>query len=568
MLRSRYRRIVFFFGRMLLSFIFWDLLLPRIGLRFLSRRSRSGRLQHSAAAYRNLAVQMGGVLIKVGQFMSSRVDVLPDEITVELSGLQDEVPAVDFKDIRRVIEAEFGTPVEQKFVRFEHEPLAAASLGQAHLARISRQDHETLIPLLESQSLQSDAFDVVVKVQRPDIEAIINTDLAALRTVGSWLARYKPISRRADVPALLEEFTRILYEEIDYLAEGKNAETFAENFRDQPLIRVPHVVWSHTTKRVLTLENVLAIKITNYREITDAGVDRAQVASRLLDTYLQQIFEDGFFHADPHPGNLFVNPLDSGGPPGSSEWELTFIDFGMVGRLPPNLKEGLREMLIGVGTKDAARVVHSYEMLGILLPSADLEMLERAGARMFDRFWGMDMTELSQISPGQVREIMSEFRDLVYSMPFQVPHDLVLLVRTVGILSGMCTGLDPGFNVWDHLAPYAQEMIAAEAGPSIAGALKEIENLARLMIAMPHQLDTVLGKFNRGEIEVRVPEVFKEIDLLQRAVRQVAGGIIFAALLIGGIQLLLAGLRPFADILLIAAGLSVLWVIIVGIRTG
>ena len=568
MLRSRYRRIVFFFARILLSFIFWDLLLPRLGLRSLSRRSRTRRLKRSAAAYRNLAVQMGGVLIKVGQFLSSRVDVLPAEITAELSGLQDEVPPVDFADIRRVIEAEFGVPVEQKFVRFNHQPLAAASLGQAHLAWISQDDQVALRPILENQDIPSDAFDVVVKVQRPDIEKIIDTDLAALRTVGRWLARYKPISRRADVPALLEEFTRILYEEIDYLAEGENAETFAGNFQDQPLVRVPHVVWSHTTKRVLTLENVLAIKITDYQKITAAGVDRAQVASRLLDTYLQQIFEDGFFHADPHPGNLFVHPLDSGSPPELSEWELTFIDFGMVGRLPPNLKEGLREMLIGVGTKDAARVVHSYELLGILLPGADLEMLERAEAEMFDRFWGMNMTELSQISPGQVREIISEFRDLVYSMPFQVPHDLILLVRTVGILSGMCTGLDPGFNVWDHLAPYAREMIAAETGPTIANALKEIQNLARLMLGMPHQLDTVLGKFNRGEIAVRVPEVFKEIDLLQRAVRQVAGGIIFAALLIGGIQLLLAGVRPFADILLVCAGLSVLWVIVVGFRKG
>lgn len=566
MLRSRYRRIVLFFARVLLSFIFWDLLLPRLGLRALSRRTRPGRLQRSAAAYRNLAVQMGGVLIKVGQFMSSRVDVLPAEITAELSGLQDEVPPVDFEDIRRVIEAEFGVPVEQKFLRFDHQPLAAASLGQAHLAWISWDDSDALPPVLKKKSTHTEAFDVVVKVQRPNIETIIDTDLAALRTVGRWLARYRPISRRADVPALLEEFTRILYEEIDYLAEGENAETFAGNFQDQPRVRVPHVVWSHTTKRVLTLENVLAIKITDYQSITAAGVNRAQVASRLLDTYLQQIFEDGFFHADPHPGNLFVHPLNSDGPVGSSEWELTFIDFGMVGRLRPNLKEGLREMLIGVGTKDAARVVHSYELLGILLPGADLEMLERAEAEIFDRFWGMNMTELSQINPSQVREIMSEFRDLVYSMPFQVPHDLILLVRTVGILSGMCTGLDPNFNVWDHLAPYAQGMIAAETGPTIVAAMKEIQNLARLMLAMPHQLDTVLGKFNRGEIAVRVPEVFKEIDLLQRAVRQVAGGIIFAALLIGGIQLLLAGVRPFADILLIGSGLSVLWVIIVGIR--
>jgi predicted unusual protein kinase regulating ubiquinone biosynthesis (AarF/ABC1/UbiB family) len=353
MFASRYRRIVLFFLRVVVSLFVWELILPRVGLRGLSQRTRSARLRGLAVRFRALAVRMGGVLIKVGQFLSSRLDVLPQEITAELAGLQDEVPPENFADIRRVAEAELGATLAQTFAAFDETPMAAASLGQAHRAQVRATDESPPQP-------------VVVKVQRPQIEALIATDLAALGTVGGWLKRYPPIRRRADVPALLAEFTRILYEEIDYLAEGRNAETFAANFKGRAGVRIPRVIWSHTTRRVLTLEDVSALKITDYAAITAAGVDRAEVARRLFDTYLQQIFEDGFFHADPHPGNLFVSPLtpdsaEEDGGEASIAWQLTFIDFGMVGRVPSNLRAGLREAAIAVGTRDSARLVKAYQ---------------------------------------------------------------------------------------------------------------------------------------------------------------------------------------------------------------
>jgi len=557
MIRSRYRRIVFFFGRVILNFIWWDLFLSRIGLRSWARRTRPERMRRSASAFRSLAVQMGGVMIKVGQFLSTRVDVLPEEITIELAGLQDEVPPVDFDEIRKVAELEFGQLLNTKYASFEEIPLAAASLGQVHRATIIVKDD------MEIQH-------VVVKIQRPDIENIIMTDLAALRTVGNWLKRYRPISRRADVPALLEEFTRILYEEIDYLAEGRNAETFAVNFEDQPDIRVPHVYWTHTTKRVLTLEDVWAIKITDYDAISAAGIDRGEVATRLLNTYLQQIFEDGFFHADPHPGNLFVNPLPVDGEevPDNEKtgWQLTFVDFGMVGRVPPNLKLGLREMLIGVGTQDAHRVVQSYQTLGVLLPSADMDLLEKAEAEAFDRFWGMNMTELTQISPKEIREFASEFRELLFEMPFQVPHDIIFLARTVGILSGMCTGLDPAFNLWNHLVPFAKKLIAQEAKPTSEILLAEAEALVRSLISVPRKMDTMLSKMERGDIAVRAPEVSRQVEHLEQAIHRVAGSIVFAALLLAGIQLSLAGQNDWGLVLLISSGISLLWVILAGRR--
>jgi len=367
MFRARYRRIIFFFGRVILSFIYWDLILPRIGFQNWANKTRSKRIRRSSAAFRSLAVQMGGVHIKVGQFLSSRVDVLPAEVIEELEGLQDEVPAESMDSIRVVVEGEFGAPLEEKYAFFDPKPLAAASLGQVHRAKLhiepeNQSNHE----IYASFPCDEIGCDVVVKVQRLNIEKIISTDLAAFRTVGAWLNRYKPIRRRANIPALIREFTRILYEEIDYLAEGRNAETFAANFECNRRVRVPKVVWTHTTRRALTLENVWAIKITDYDEITQAGISRADVASNLLNIYLKQIFEDGFFHADPHPGNLFVNPhvrKSSSSRLDGIDWELTFVDFGMVGRVPSDLRNGLRELLIGIGTRDSSRVIKAYQMM-------------------------------------------------------------------------------------------------------------------------------------------------------------------------------------------------------------
>ena len=352
-----------------------------------------------AQRFRKLAVQMGGVMIKVGQFLSSRLDVLPREITDELSGLQDEVAPEPFEPIRALIEAEFGATLDQKFNDFDRAPLASASIGQVYCAH-----------LCATQADGTPCPSVVVKVQRPHIEEIVDVDLSALKIVGGWLQKYPPISKRANVPQLMEEFSRSLYEEIDYIHEGKNAETFAENFKEDPNVRVPKVIWSHTTKRVLTLEDVGGIKITDYAAIEAAGIDRAEVANRLLDTYLKQVFEDGFFHADPHPGNLFVQAPADGSRP--SDWKLTFVDFGMTGTLPEKTFKGLREVLISVGTQDAHRLVQSYEMLDVLLPGADVELLERASQRVFERLWGKSTTQMMGMHPEDAREFVDEFGDL------------------------------------------------------------------------------------------------------------------------------------------------------------
>jgi predicted unusual protein kinase regulating ubiquinone biosynthesis (AarF/ABC1/UbiB family) len=577
MIRSRYRRITFFFARILLGLIFWELIFPRIGLRRWTHRTRPRRLKSIAISFRQLAITLGGVMIKVGQFLSARVDVMPEEITAELAGLQDAVPPEDFNAIRLVAEGEFGKPLSEVYVEFEPTPVAAASLGQVHRALIHRdglwtedkhdsgsQDEEDQVA---SNSSESPLLHVVVKIQRPEIEKIIATDLSALRTVGNWVRRYRPISRRVDIPALLAEFTRTLYEEIDYIAEGHNAETFAENFQHQSGVKVPRVAWPYTTKCVLTLEDVQAIKVTDYQSIDEAGVDRKEVARRLINTYLKQIFEDGFFHADPHPGNLFIEPLppeekDGEQPDGPTPWRLTFIDFGMVGRVRPNMRLGMRELLIGVGTRDATRVVKAYQEVGLLLPSADLNLLEQAENEVFNRFWGKSMSELQQVSTEDMHRLAFQFRQLIYTMPFQIPEDLILLGRTVGILSGMATGLDPDFNVWDALAPFARKLIMEEATEGRSTWTEVLRELLKKAVDIPRRTENVLGKAERGELIVRAPDLSEHVQHMEKALRRLTSGIVFSVLILGGVQLILYGQTMLAIILLTGAFITFIWLLI------
>ena len=545
MYRHRYRRIVFFFAWALSSLVFWELIAPRVGLGARADRTRSRRLRALAVRFRGLAVRLGGVLIKVGQFLSSRLDVLPEEITSELKGLQDEVPPERFEDIRAVAEAELGGPLAVRYAAFDETPLAAASLGQAHRATLS------------PEAAGGGPSDVVVKVQRPNIEAVIETDLQALRTVGRWLTRYPPIRRRADVPALLGEFTRILHEEVDYVAEGRNAETFARHFAGRPGVRVPRVVWTHTTRRVLTLENVSGIKLTDHAALAEAKIDRGEVARRLFDTYLRQFFTDGFFHADPHPGNLFVAPTPRG-------FELRFVDFGMVGHVSPEVRAGLRGLAIaGIG-KDAAGMVRAAQRLGMVLPGADLALLERVETRLLDRLWGKSIGELQRIEMQEVGQIVGEFRELLYTMPFQVPEDLILLGRTMGILSGMCAGLDRDFNPWVQGRPFAARLIAEEASPLWEVYMEKLGGVVRSLFAVPKQAESVLSQIEKGELVLRVPELEVQAARLELAVKRLAGGVVFGAFLLGGVQLVLAE-RPWSAALLLGgAAVSLAWVLLAG----
>ena len=523
--RARYRRITRFATRALVQAWWFELFLPRIGLARFAQRGRTERMQKLARRFHGLALDLGGLMIKVGQFLSSRLDVLPVEITRELEGLQDEVPAVPFALIRERAEAELGKSLESAFASVDPTPIAAASLGQAHRARLT--------PVLAGDSGH---VDVVVKVQRPGIEEIVEVDLAALRKIGVRLSRVRLVSKRVDVPALVEEFAVTSREEIDYLHEGTNAERFAENFADDPRINTPEVIWERTTARVLTLSDVTAIKISDIAALEAAGIDPSEVAQELARTTFQQLFVHGFFHADPHPGNIFVTPQSTA--EAGTSWQLTFIDFGMMGQISPSLKEGLRELIIAVVSRDGRGLVRSIQKVGVLLPSANTDELERAMSELFDRFGGMGVAELQQVDIREYEDFADRFRDTILSLPFQLPESFLLLIRTISLISGVTTALQRDFNMWDAVDPFAKELMKEQGAGAVKDFGQRALTFATTLGQLPARFDELTTRLERGQLAVATPALERRTLALERAVSRVVSALIFGALLITGAVLL------------------------------
>jgi predicted unusual protein kinase regulating ubiquinone biosynthesis (AarF/ABC1/UbiB family) len=527
-LRARYRRILRFAARYIVQEWWFELVLPRLGLGRISRRGRAARARRIAHHFHAMAVDLGGLMIKVGQFMSSRLDVLPPEITSELETLQDEVPPVAFPLVRALAETDLGVPLEQAYSSFDPSPVAAASLGQVYRARLSPADAELV------------GFeDVVVKIQRPGVDAVVKIDLSALRRIVGWLDRVAFIARRVDLPALLREFAAVSMEEIDYLHEGSNAERFAENFSDNPRVRAPAVVWERTTRRVLTLSDVTAIKINDRAALAAAGIDPTAVAKGLASAMFDQLFTHSFFHADPHPGNIFVTPAPVGSARTGTapEWALTFVDFGMMGEVPDSLRSGLQRLVIAVAARDAKGLVASVRAMGMLLPSAEGAPLEHAMSELFDRFGGMGFAELQKVDPHEFRDFAEKFGDVVRTMPFQLPVNLLLIIRAVSVTSGVSTALNPAFNIWTAIEPYAARLTCDVRGAAARTLLKQVVETAGVVARLPGQLDALSTLIQRGHLSIEIPGVDRRLRALDKLGRQAVSAVIFAGLLLGGIFL-------------------------------
>ena len=541
LMKARYRRITRFAARYLVQAWWYELFLPRFGLGWISARGRTRRLQRIAQRFHVLAVDLGGLMIKVGQFMSSRLDVLPPEITKELEGLQDEVPAVPFAQMRVRAESELGMSLERAFASVDERPLAAASLGQAHRA-----------VLTESLAEETGLSAVVLKIQRPGIDRIVDVDLRALRKVGVWLSRVALVRDRVDMPSLVEEFAVTSLEEIDYLHEAANSERFAADFGGEDGVAVPEVVWERTTRRVLTLQDVTAIKINDVDALRAAGIDPSEVAARFAAVMFDQLFDDGFFHADPHPGNVFVTPTGGTASDGTPAWRFTFIDFGMMGEVPPGLRRGLRRVLIAAASRDGKGLVDGIRDVGVLLPSADTVQLERAMTQLFSRFGGMGFAELQEVDPREFRAFAIEFGDVVRALPFQLPENFLLIVRAMSLTSGMCSALDPAFNIWDAVEPYAQRLIREESGNTVQAFAREVGAVAGVTARLPRRIDNLIERFEDGSVSVQTPRIERRVRDLERMVRRVVSAVLFTGLLIGGI-LLQAEQAVFGTLLMIAS---------------
>ena len=516
-LKARYRRILRFASLALAQTWWFELFLPQLGLSKLAARGRVKRLKKLARKFHDLAADLGGLMVKVGQFLSARLDVLPQALTAELEGLQDEVAPEPFDSILELIATELGMNPEVAFASINAQPIAAASLGQAYRATLSK-------------SLADDLgmTDVVIKVLRPAIEDIVNVDLAALRKIGVWLSRVKLVSKRTDAPALVEEFAQTTLEEIDYLHEAKNLERFAQNYNQDARVATPEVIWERSSRRVLTLSDVSAIKISDIEGLVAAGINPNTVAAELAKVTFEQFFVHGFFHADPHPGNIFVRKTDD-------SFALVFIDFGMMGEIDDNLRSNLQRFLFAVAARDARGWIEACERLGVLLPTADKVVLEKAVSELFDRFGGVAVGDLVATDPEVLKEFAIRFSEIVRTLPFQLPNDFLFLIRALSLISGVASTLNRDFNIWDALDPFARTLLNGGGSSTFAAIRKELVSFATTLAGLPQRVEALLSRAERGELVIRNPELERRTRILDSSVRRAGSGVVFAALLLAGL---------------------------------
>lgn len=445
-------------------------------------------LSEVLSEFRKTAVALGGLLIKLGQFLSARADLLPPEALAELATLQDEVPAEPFEDISAVLESELRAPLCDLFTSVDPVPIGSASFGQVHRARLR------------------DGRVVALKVQRPGIAELVRTDLRTLRFVFEVVRRLSTSADTLlDLRGLYREFSRMVYEELDYEHEGRNAERFAKAIASEPDIAVPAILWELSTHRVLTLEWVRGIKIANIEALDAAGIDRNELVHRLISLYVNQVLEVGFFHADPHPGNIFVQPKADG-------YRLAFVDFGMMGTVTPRMKAGLRTSFMGIIQRDAAIVVRGLDALGILGEHAQREVIEQVVSVMLTRYSGLPFAQIRNLDPS---ELLTEVGSALYDQPLRLPAQLAFLGRAASMLTGLCALLAPEFDLVAIVTPFARQFVRhgvlggalALLGVDDVGALgrelvREGVSMARAVSALPKRLEHVLEHAERGELRL------------------------------------------------------------------
>jgi predicted unusual protein kinase regulating ubiquinone biosynthesis (AarF/ABC1/UbiB family) len=393
-----------------------------------------------AAQLRRLITAMGPTFIKVGQALSTRPDLVRRDYLEELTLLQDQLPSFSNAVAYELIKQELGQPVEVLYQELSPEPVAAASLGQVYRGRLQTGE------------------EVAVKVQRPGLIPVLTLDLYILRGMLHFLQPWLPIQMQDDLRLIVDEFGRKLFEEIDYLNEACNAEKFADNFRNDPTVKVPKIYWAFTSHRVLTLEWINGYKLTDADAVQKAGIAMHEFVQIGVRAGLKQLLEFGFFHADPHPGNLFL----------TTDGRLAYIDFGMMDQLTQEAKEQLVDALVQLVNKDYRELARDFIRLGFLPPNTDIEPIVPALELLWQEAVG------SQLRDFRFKQATDQFSDLMYRYPFRVPAHFALIIRSLVTQEGIAMSLDPNFKIVDAAYPYVAQRLLTGETPQFRQRLLEV----------------------------------------------------------------------------------------------
>ncbi len=473
------------------------------------REERRRRQQHRRAQWllREL-ISLGATFIKLGQLLSARPDVLPPDYVAQLSKLQDQVPSFPFPLARTLLREELGERLDQ-VVFIEETPLGSASLAQVHGARLA------------------DGRAVVLKLQRPNLDRLFQLDLEVMQQVAQLLHRHPRWGRGRDWPALASQCRRVLLRELDFGLEAEYAARFRQQFADDPMVRVPAVVWELCSRRVLCLDYMPGLKITDRQGLLERGLSPRDVASRGLASYLRQLVVFGFFHADPHPGNLAV--AEDGG--------LIYYDFGMMGTVSPLLRSRIRRMVTYVASRDAAGLTEELQRVGLLAKGIDLGPVRRLVRLM--------LTEVltPPFSPHVLEKLSGDIYDLVYGQPFRLPPDLIFVLRALSTFEGVGRTLDPDFTLVDIAKPYLIPLMNSQdkgssqgAGTKVflSGLSRQAAEVGSRALGIPRRLDESLARLEQGDLQVQVRSGDSERILRRLVLAQQSSG---QATLLGGLAI-------------------------------
>jgi predicted unusual protein kinase regulating ubiquinone biosynthesis (AarF/ABC1/UbiB family) len=405
--------------------------------------------------------KLGPTFIKIGQTLSTRADLVPLPALIELAKLQEEVQPFPADIAMATLERELGAPPQELFAEFDSQPIAAASLSQAYKAVLR------------------DGRDVVVKVQRPDLTQLITADVQALGAIAEEVMTYPSLSRHTDWPGVVEEFARTTFEEIDYIREGRNADRFRHNHRQNENIYIPRIIWRLTGRRVLTIEYVAGARVDDGATIDGMGLDREDLTKIGANFYLKQLLEDGFFHADPHPGNMRI----------MADGRIGIFDFGMVGRISPELMQSMINAFMHVVKGEYRALVDDFVDMGFLKADADREALADELTPIVESRFAAGLNNV------KFRELVFDFSDLVYRYPFRLPSEFTYIMRALLTLEGVALTIYPDFNFVDAAMPFAQRLMFKEAGSTVRAALlKEVFSEGRFQ---PHKAISLIRSATR-----------------------------------------------------------------------
>lgn len=465
------------------------------------RRNDDTQLADRGRRLREMFDELGPTFVKFGQLLSTRPDLVPPDIVVELRKLQDDVSPFPPEDVERVVREELGLSIEQAFVWFEMEPIAAASIGQVHRATLPNGE------------------EVVVKIQRPDAPRQIDSDLKLMRSAAKLARERVRQLDFLDSEGVVDEFARSIRSELDYQQEARNAEAFRRDFADDERVAVPKVWWRYTTGRLLTLERLEGVHVRDLDLDTWSDEERRELAYRLTDVWMTMIFRHAFFHGDPHPANVLV--LDDG--------RLGLVDFGLVGRLSDEDMARLTRLFVDAATENVSALPRRLADLGVRYPPEREDELRARLEEVYYRYYG---TRLSDIDPV---EVIREAIDLIYAMQLRLPTRFVILDKAIATLGGVAVEIYPDFNVFDVARPYAKALIAERLSPRHLAlrAQKHTREVVEAVGKLPMQVSDVLGELTDGELEVKISN--PGIDDLAHHIDVSVNRIAVALVIVGGL---------------------------------